>query len=61
MLIPNLVRALRRINKGIGLGEEEIKQVLNELKFKGYGYEDAKKILNYHKFGVPVKFEKERF
>jgi type I restriction enzyme R subunit len=30
------------------------------LKFKGSGIEGAKQILNFYKFGVPVKFEKER-
>ncbi|HEC86495.1 MAG TPA: hypothetical protein ENI49_01295, partial [Thermoplasmatales archaeon] len=60
LLIPNLVRALKRINEEKGIGDEEIRHVLNELKFKGSGIEGAKQILNFYKFGVPVKFEKER-
>ncbi len=60
LLIPNLIRALKRINEEIGIGDEEIRQVLNELKFKGSGIEGAKQILNFYKFGIPVKFEKER-
>ncbi len=60
LLIPNLIRALKRINEKIGIGDEEIRQVLNELKFKGSGIEGAKQILNFYKFGIPVKFEKER-
>ncbi|MEM3637079.1 MAG: HsdR family type I site-specific deoxyribonuclease [Conexivisphaerales archaeon] len=58
LLTANLVRAVRRINSEVG--EEEIKQVINELKLRGSGIEDAKKILNYLKYGILVKFEKER-
>ena len=60
LLIPNLIRALRRVNPNLAIGEEEIRQVINELKFAGIGIEGAKKILNFLKSGVPVKFEKER-
>lgn len=60
LLIPNLVRALERINRESGIGDEEIHRVVNELKLTGTGIEGAKKILNFYKFGVPVKFEKER-
>jgi len=60
LLIPNLIRALKRINEETGIGDEEIRHVLNELKFKASGVEGAKQILNLYKFGVPVKFEKER-
>jgi len=60
LLTPALIRALKRLNANIGVGDEEIKQVLNELKLRTSGSEDAKKILNYLKDGIPVKFEKER-
>jgi len=60
LLIPNLIRALKRINSNTGLGEEEVNRVLNELKLTVTGTEGAKRILNFYKFGVPVKFEKER-
>jgi len=60
LLIPTLVRALERINKESGIGDEEIKKVLNELKLTGTGIEGAKRILNFYKFGIPVKFEKEK-
>ncbi len=59
LLVSNLVRALKKLNADKGPGEDEIKQVLNELKFKS-GMEGIKKILNFFKTGVPVKFEKER-
>lgn len=60
LLIPSLLRALKRINKDTGIGEEEIKRVVSELKLTGTGIEGAKRILNFYKFGVPVKSEKEK-
>jgi len=60
LLTPTLIRALKRLNTSIGVGDEEIKQVLNDLKLRTSGSEDAKKILNYLKDGIPIKFEKER-
>ena len=60
LLTPNLIRTLKRLNANISIGEEEIKQVLNELKLKTSGAEHCKQILNYLKYGIPIKFEKER-
>ncbi len=60
LLIPNLVRALNRINRDSGIGNEEINKVINELKLTGTGVEGAKRILNFYKFGIPMKFEKEK-
>jgi len=60
LLTPALIRALKILNENISVSDEEIKQVLNELKLRTSGSEDSKKILNYFKDGVPVKFEKER-
>src|SRR3990170_2327274 len=60
LLTPTLIRALKRLNANIAIGDEEIKQVLNELKLKSSGSEGSKQILNYTKYGVPIKFEKER-
>jgi len=60
LLIPNLVRGLKRINKKSEIGDDEINRVVNELKLTGTGIEGGKRILNYYKFGVPVKFEKEK-
>ena len=60
LLIPSLTRALERINEKMDIGDEEIRHVLNELRFVGTGSEGAKQILNIYKFGIPVKFEKEK-
>lgn len=59
LLTPELVRCLKRINDW--MGEEEIKQILNELKLRSaQSIEDSKKILNYFKDGIYVKHEKAR-
>jgi type I restriction enzyme R subunit len=66
LLVPNLSRALKRINGGarsnvpVQIGDEEINKALNELMLTLSGIEGSKKILNFYKFGIPVKFEKER-
>src|SRR3989337_3889140 len=60
VLSNNRVRAIKRLNEDKGIGDEELKHVLNELKLKGSGNEGLKQILDYLKFGVPIKFEKER-
>ena len=60
LLTSAFIRTLKSLNKDIGISDDEIKQVLNELKLRGSGSEDSKKILNYFKDGVPIKFEKER-
>ena len=60
LLTHALIRALKRLNASVGIGDEELKHVLNELKLRTSGSEDSKKILNYFKEGLPVKFEKER-
>lgn len=60
LLTPTLIRSLKKINRDIGISDEEIRQVINELKLKSSGIEGAKQILNFLKYGIPIKFEKER-
>ena len=60
LLIPSLSRSLKNINKKSGIGNEEINKVINMLKLTGTGIEGSKAILNYYKFGIPIKFEKEK-
>ena len=60
LLISSLSRSLKNINKKSGIGNEEINKVINMIKLTGTGIEGAKAILNYYKFGIPVKFEKEK-
>ena len=42
LLIPNLIRALQRINKKSELGNEEINKVINELKLTVTGMRGPK-------------------
>ena len=60
LLVPSLVKNLKIINQESGIGDDEINKVLNLLRLAGSGVEGAKTILNYYKFGIPVKFEKEK-
>jgi len=60
LLIPNLIRSIQKINKNLDVGDEEINKILNELRLTGSGHEGSKRILNFYKFGIPVKFEKDR-
>jgi type I restriction enzyme R subunit len=60
LLLADLVRAVERINRDKGIGDEELTKVVNELTYIPTGIEGAKTILHYFKFGIPVKFERER-
>ncbi|MCL4417241.1 MAG: HsdR family type I site-specific deoxyribonuclease [Actinobacteria bacterium] len=60
LLIENLKEAISRINQNLGIGEEEIKKVINEIKLLISGQEGAKNFLQFLKYGIGVKFEKER-
>ncbi len=60
LLIPNLRNAFARINKGIGIGDDEINKALNELMLTATGPEGSKQVLNFYKFGIPIKFEREK-
>jgi type I restriction enzyme R subunit len=60
LLTPVLIRALKRLNANVGIGDEEVKQAITELKLKPSGSEGSKQILNYLKYGIPIKFEKDR-
>lgn len=60
LLIPELEKKIRELNQDKGIGDEEVKHALNEIKLRSSGMEGSKQILNYFKHGIPVKFEKER-
>ncbi|MGB2727104.1 MAG: HsdR family type I site-specific deoxyribonuclease [Halobacteriota archaeon] len=60
LLIKNLVRAIKRINKNLDLTDDDISYLINELKFKHANVEGIKSILWYLKNGVPKKLEKEK-
>jgi type I restriction enzyme R subunit len=60
LLVPDIISAVKRINRGIELTESDINRVLSELKLSPATMEGAKKVLRCLKLGVPVKLEKER-
>jgi type I restriction enzyme R subunit len=60
LLIPDLINAIKRINRGIELTESDLNRVLSELKLAPANMEGAKTVLRCLKLGVPVKLEKER-
>jgi len=60
LLIPNLFRALERINEALDITGEEIQKAINKLKLTGRGAEGASQILYFFRHGVPIKLEKER-
>ena len=60
LLVDDLKRQILRINKDLGIGEEELKKVIDELKLLTSGEEGNKKFLHFLKYGIGIKFEKER-
>ncbi len=60
LLIERLKKAILRINPDLGIGEEELKKVIDELKLLTSGQEGVRKFLRFLKYGIGVKFEKER-
>jgi type I restriction enzyme R subunit len=60
LLLPDLINAIKRLNKDAELTEGDINRVLSELKLAPANMEGAKTVLRCLKFGVPIKLEKER-
>lgn len=60
LLVNPLIRAIKGINKGIGIEEKEIWLAVRELQSRGSGIEAAKQILRFMKEGIPVRLEKAK-
>ena len=60
LLIPNLIEAIKRINREVELTEGDINRVIAEIKLAPANMEGAKKVLTALKHGIPIKLEKER-
>lgn len=60
LLVNNLVRAIKKINRHLDLSDEDIKKILDDLRYKSTGMEGIKQILWYLKEGCPIKLEKEK-
>lgn len=60
LLVWNFKESLKRLNEDLDIGEEEINKVIQEIRLLPVSQEGIKKLLHYFKYGVGVKFEKER-
>ncbi len=60
LLLSNLKKAILKLNPDLGIGDEEMKVILDQLTLTSSGQEGCKKVLHLIKYGIPVKFEKER-
>jgi type I restriction enzyme R subunit len=60
LLVNTLIRAIKKINKEMGIDEKEIWLAVRELQSRGPGVESAKQILQFLKAGIPVRSEKTR-
>jgi len=60
ILVENFKRALKELNAEIRIGGEEINKVLQEIKLLPASQDGIKKFLHYFKYGIDIKFEKER-
>jgi len=60
LLIEDLKKKILEINKDTELTEDDLNAVINKLKYAPTDQSGHKEILNYLKYGVPIKTEKER-
>jgi len=60
LLVKNLVRAIRRINKNFELSESDIGRILVELKHRTASLDGCRQILRFLKDGIAIKLEKSR-
>jgi type I restriction enzyme R subunit len=60
LLVEDLKKKILEINKDIELTEDDLNAVISKLKYAPTDQSGHKEILNYLKYGVPIKTEKER-
>jgi len=60
LLISDLTRAIRKINRELELSEGDISRILAELRSKPASFEGTKYILRFLKQGIAIKLEKTR-
>lgn len=60
LLIKNLVRAVRKINKVLELTESDIGRLLVELRHRTASSDGVRDVLKFMKLGVPIKLEKSK-
>jgi type I restriction enzyme R subunit len=60
LLEPRLLEIMTRINAHTGVTSPDIQRALNEVKWLSASPESNKKMLNFFKYGTPIKAEKDR-
>jgi len=60
LIMSDLLDAIRRFNKNKNITEEDVQFVINELKLVPSGVTGAKRILQFFKNGIPIKYEKDK-
>lgn len=60
LIISDLLDAIRKFNKSRKVSEDDVQRTLNELKLIVTGPNGAKKILEYFKNGIPIKYELDK-
>lgn len=60
LLEKKLIKKISEINKDVKLIDEDIENVLKEIKIRPATSEGNKEILKYLKFGVPIKLKEEK-
>ena len=60
LIISDLLDAIRKFNKLKKISKDDVQHVLNELKLVVTGPNGAKKILEYFKKGIPIKYELDK-
>ena len=60
LIISDLLDAIRKFNKPKKISEDDVQRTLSELKLIVTGPNGAKKILEYFKNGIPIKYELDK-
>lgn len=60
LIISDLLSAIRKLNKNKNITEDGVQKTVNELKLIVTGVNGAKRLLDYYKDGIPIKYETDK-
>ena len=60
LIISDLLAAIRKLNKNKNISEDDVQKTVNELKLIVTGVNGAKRLLEYYKDGIPIKYETDK-
>ncbi len=60
LIISDLLNVIRKFNKNKNITEDDVQHTLNELKLVSRDENGAKRLLEYFKFGVPIKYGQDK-